>query len=181
MKLPALDFPKRPSTPWNLFYMEHLAKVKAAGKQIVPTAETAAASLIWKELSPSQKQVYDETYRANFENYKKLISARLQELTPAEFKLENTRRQALRAAGKRSLPALKDPNAPKRPLSSFFSFAKDQRDAGKFSDLAQKDQARAFAKAWKELSEEQRRRYEEQTRAALEVFKQDKARYESGV
>jgi len=49
--------PKRPSTPWNLFFMDHLEKVRAEGRAVVPTVEGAAASALWKELSPEQKQV----------------------------------------------------------------------------------------------------------------------------
>lgn len=55
--------PKRPSTPWNLFFMDHLEKVRAEGRAVVPTVEGAAASALWKELSPEQKQVnYSRAY-----------------------------------------------------------------------------------------------------------------------
>lgn len=37
--------------------MDHLEKVRAEGRAVVPTVEGAAASALWKELSPEQKQV----------------------------------------------------------------------------------------------------------------------------
>ncbi|KAF8918033.1 hypothetical protein EDD21DRAFT_393533 [Dissophora ornata] len=178
-KIAPLPMPKRPSTPWNLFFMEHLDKVKASGEPIVPTVETANASVLWKQLAEDQKKVYEDKYRASFEIFKKQVSDRLQELTPAEFKQENARRSALRAAGKKNLPSLKDPNAPKRPLSSFFRFAQDQRKAGKFSDLPLKDQVRSFAAAWKSISPSEKTRYDELSRVALDQYKADKARYEA--
>ncbi|KAF9400682.1 hypothetical protein BGZ94_005406, partial [Podila epigama] len=33
-KIPALDMPKRPSTPWNLFFMDHLEKVRAENRPV---------------------------------------------------------------------------------------------------------------------------------------------------
>lgn len=49
--------PKRPSTAWGLFFVEHLDKVRASGKAVVPTVETVVASAQWKQLSDAQKQV----------------------------------------------------------------------------------------------------------------------------
>jgi hypothetical protein len=49
--------PKRPSTAWGLFFVEHLDKVRASGKPVVPTTETVIASAQWKQLSDAQKQV----------------------------------------------------------------------------------------------------------------------------
>lgn len=133
--------------------MEHLDKVKASGRAIVPIQETPKAATAWKALSESEKKVYTDTYQRNLAAYHKQIESRLQELTPAEYKLENSRRQALRAAGKKGLPSLKDPNAPKRPLSSFFRFAQDQRAAGKHADLDVSERAKAYAAEWVSASQ----------------------------
>ncbi|KAF9932131.1 exp1-like protein [Modicella reniformis] len=172
-----IELPKRPLTAWGLFFMDHLDKVKASGKSIVPTEETTNASVHWKQLSSSQKQPYEEKYKINFENYKKNLNQRLLELTPAEFKLENARRRALLAAGKKRQAPLKDPSAPKRPLSSFFRFAHDVRQSGKYSQLPLEDQARAFAAAWANVSEREKGRYQELSRAAIEKYKVEKATY----
>ncbi|KAG0274712.1 exp1-like protein [Linnemannia exigua] len=179
-KVEAISMPKRPSTAWGLFFVEHLDKVRASGKAIIPTAETTVASAQWKQLSEAQKQVYKDKYQANLAEFKKNTSKRLEELTPEEFRIENARRQALRAAGKRGLPSLKDPNAPKRPLSSFFRYAQDQRDAGKVSSLPIKDQAKALAESWKRISEQEKARYVELSREATEAYKVKRAAYLEG-
>ncbi|KAF9125997.1 exp1-like protein [Linnemannia schmuckeri] len=160
-KVEALSMPKRPSTAWGLFFVEHLDKVRASGKAVVPTTETVIASAQWKQLSDAQKQVYKDKYNANLIEFKKNTSKRLEELTPEEFKIENARRQALRAAGKRGLPSLKDPNAPKRPLSSFFRYAQDQRTTGN----------------WSKAPEHEKSRYTELAREANEKYKAERAAY----
>ena len=123
--------------------------------------------------------MYTDKYKTSREAYEKQISARLQELTPAEFKLENSRRQALRALGKKGLPSLKDPNAPKRPLSSYFLYANEQRTSGKFAHLPIQEQAKAFAQAWKEVPELEKTRLTEKFKVAQEAYKNEKAAYES--
>ncbi|KAK3805693.1 MAG: hypothetical protein JOS17DRAFT_768347 [Linnemannia elongata] len=176
-KVEALSMPKRPSTAWGLFFVEHLDKVRASGKAVVPTTETVVASAQWKQLSDAQKQVYKDKYNANLVEFKKNTSKRLEELTPEEFKIENARRQALRAAGKRGLPSLKDPNAPKRPLSSFFRYAQDQRKEGKFASLPIKEQAKAIAESWSKAPEHEKSRYTELAREANEKYKAERAAY----
>ncbi|KAG9070546.1 exp1-like protein [Linnemannia hyalina] len=176
-KVEALSMPKRPSTAWGLFFVEHLDKVRASGKAVIPTTETVVASAQWKQLSDAQKQVYKDKYSANLVEFKKNTSKRLEELTPEEFKIENARRQALRAAGKRGLPSLKDPNAPKRPLSSFFSYAQDQRKEGNFTNLPIKEQAKAIAESWSKAPELEKSRYSELAREANEKYKAERAAY----
>ncbi|KAF9315348.1 exp1-like protein [Podila horticola] len=180
VKITPIVLPKRPSTAWNLFFMEHLDKVKASGRAIVPIQETPKAATAWKALSESEKKVYTDTYQRNLAAYHKQIESRLQELTPAEYKLENSRRQALRAAGKKGLPSLKDPNAPKRPLSSFFRFAQDQRAAGKHADLDVSERAKAYAAEWVSASQSTKDRYVEDARKAQAEYQTKKAAYEAG-
>ncbi|KAG0055927.1 exp1-like protein [Gryganskiella cystojenkinii] len=176
-KIPAVDLPKRPSTSWALFFVEHLEKVRASGKPVIPTTEGTVAAAIWKNLTPVQKQVYTDRYKTSRAAYEKQISSRLQELTPAEFELENSRRRALKAAGKKGMKLLRDPNAPKRPLSSYFLFAQEQRESGKFADLPIKEQAVAMANAWKEISEREKSRFADQSKINLEAYKAQKVAY----
>ncbi|KAF9998948.1 exp1-like protein [Entomortierella chlamydospora] len=178
-KIPAVAMPKRPGTSWNMFFREHMEKVKLSGKPVVPTVEGAIAAELWKNLSPADKQVYTDRYKANFEAFKKETKERLQELTPAEYKLENQRRQALREAGKKGVPTLKDPNAPKRPLSNFFLYAKDLRASGKYAHMSLKEQSKAFADAWASLPEEEKAKYTEKNKIAMEAYKIEKAAYDA--
>ncbi|KAF9105487.1 exp1-like protein [Mortierella sp. AM989] len=178
-KIEPVDIPKRPGTAWSMFYTDHLNDIKAAGKPVLPLTETGNAAAIWKQLSPSEKKVYEDRHQARLAEYRKQMDQRLQEMTPIEFKLENSRRQALRAAGKSHLPSLKDPNAPKRPLSSYFLFSQEQRQSGKFDTLSVQEQAKAFAAEWKNLPASEKAQYTAIWRASSEAYKAAKADYEA--
>ncbi|KAG0235423.1 high mobility group box domain-containing protein [Mortierella sp. GBAus27b] len=178
-KKAALDMPKRPGTSWNMFFREHMEKVKASGKPVVPTVEGAIAAEKWKNLSAEERKVYQDKYKVDFEKFKTETKSRLQQMTPAEYKQENERRQALRESGKKGLPALKDPNAPKRPLSNFFLYAKDLRESGKYSHLSLKEQSKAFAEAWSSLPDNEKAVYTEKNRVAMEAYKLEKAAYDA--
>ena len=58
---------------------------------------------------------------------------------------------------------MKDPNAPKRPLSAFFVFSADRRAAIKEEqpELAVKDIARALGAEWSELSDDDKKPYQD--------------------
>ncbi|KAG0247614.1 exp1-like protein [Mortierella polycephala] len=178
-KVDAISMPKRPNTAWTLFYVDHLDKVRATGRKIVPTEETVAASAIWKQLPDAQKKVYEDKHQAEMAEFKAQTEMRLQELTPEQFKIENTRRQALRAAGKKNLPALRDPNAPKRPLTSYFRYIQDLRKTGKYADLPLREQAPAMANDWKNVPQAEKDRYTELSRVANEEYAKVKAAYEA--
>ncbi|KAF9187185.1 exp1-like protein [Haplosporangium sp. Z 767] len=178
-RIPAVPMPKRPGTSWNMFFREHMERVKASGKPVVPTVEGAIAAELWKNLSAEEKQVYQDKYKANFEAFKQQTKDRLHEMTPAEYKQENQRRAALRESGKKGLPSLKDPNAPKRPLSNFFLYAKDLRESGKYSHLSLKEQSKAFAEAWSTLADAEKAKYTEKNRIAMEAYKIEKAAYDA--
>jgi hypothetical protein len=40
-----------------MFFREHMEKVKASGKPVVPTVEGAIAAEKWKNLSPEERKV----------------------------------------------------------------------------------------------------------------------------
>jgi hypothetical protein len=98
-------------------------------------------------------------------------------MTPAEYKQENDRRRALREAGRKGFPPLKDPNAPKRPLSNFFLFARDLRLSRNYAHLTLKEQSKAFADAWAVLPEDKKSVYSEKNRVEMEIYKSEMAAY----
>jgi hypothetical protein len=68
---------------------------------------------------------------------------------------------------------VKDPNAPKRNLTSYFCFLREQRPlvVNDNPDLAAKDVVKELAKMWKELDEEEKNKY-------VKLAAIDKKRYE---
>eukprot|EP01113_Clastostelium_recurvatum_P042959 TRINITY_DN702_c0_g1_i2.p1 TRINITY_DN702_c0_g1~~TRINITY_DN702_c0_g1_i2.p1 ORF type:complete len:192 (-),score=66.33 TRINITY_DN702_c0_g1_i2:95-604(-) len=75
---------------------------------------------------------------------------------------------------KKKVKKVKDPNAPKRGLSAFFYYSKEQRDSVRKDNPGSKvgDIAKILGHQWKELTADEKRPYE--VSAAT-----DKARYES--
>eukprot|EP01114_Cavostelium_apophysatum_P018063 TRINITY_DN5507_c2_g1_i1.p1 TRINITY_DN5507_c2_g1~~TRINITY_DN5507_c2_g1_i1.p1 ORF type:complete len:159 (-),score=79.80 TRINITY_DN5507_c2_g1_i1:102-578(-) len=76
----------------------------------------------------------------------------------------------------------KDPNAPKRPPSSYLFFCSDKRaevkeELGAEAKLT--DVTRALAEKWKETSTEEKKKYEDQAKAAKEKYQEDLKAYEA--
>ncbi|PIL36625.1 transcription factor [Ganoderma sinense ZZ0214-1] len=84
--------------------------------------------------------------------------------------------------GKRRVKKPKDPNAPKRPASSYLLFQNDIR-----SELKQKnpgmrnaDLLNAISKLWSEMPQSQKDAYENRNKELKDQWRADKAVYESG-
>jgi len=68
---------------------------------------------------------------------------------------------------------LKDPNAPKKPLSGYLLFAKDVRKENPETKMATK----AIAEMWKELDEGKKAKYNKKSKKASEAYKAQIAEY----
>jgi hypothetical protein len=99
-------------------------------------------SQAWKELSHDEREVFEDMARRDKARY---------EVEKATY------------AGPWKVPAKqrsqKDPNAPKRPMSAFLSFANTKRTQVKAEnpDVANADISRIFAQMWKDESDEERK------------------------
>ncbi|KAI0706943.1 HMG-box, partial [Cerioporus squamosus] len=86
------------------------------------------------------------------------------------------------ADGKRKVKKIKDPNAPKRPPSSYLLFQNEVRSELKAQNpgLRNNELLGAIAKKWSEMPQEQKDEYERRNRAAKDKWLAQKAVYESG-
>ncbi|CAF1575773.1 unnamed protein product [Rotaria magnacalcarata] len=73
----------------------------------------------------------------------------------------------------------KDPNAPKRPLSTFFLFSQDERPKIKKDNpsLSVADVAKLIGERWRSITEDKKRHYEERARAEKERYDKAVAEY----
>ena len=84
-------------------------------------------------------------------------------LSPADIKRENAFRTAQRRAGRSRKANLKDPNAPKKPLSAYFMFlawirSDEFRIREVFGDEKETTgQSVLAAQKWREMTDEERR------------------------
>lgn len=75
--------------------------------------------------------------------------------------------------------AQKDPNAPKRPLSTFFLFSQDERPKIKKDNpsLSVADIAKMIGERWRGIGEDKKRHYEERARQEKERYEREIATY----
>jgi hypothetical protein len=105
-------------------------------------------------------------------------NAYMSSLTPEDIKRENMFRAAQRKAGKSRRGNIKDPNAPKKPLSAYFMFLQRIRSdpvlvKGVFGDETETTkQSVLAAEKWRSMTDDERKPF-------LAQAEQEKLEYES--
>ena len=76
----------------------------------------------------------------------------------------------------------KDPNAPKRPLNSYFLFQRDHRLLLKSTqpDLPFSEMSRLINEAWDKMSTEDHSKYENEAKTLLEAYNKENKAYKEG-
>ena len=91
------------------------------------------------------------------------LSAYMRTLTPDDIKRENAFRAAQRKAGKSRKSNIKDPNAPKKPLSAYFMFLQRIRASPQlvqeiFGDESETTKQSVLAAAkWRSMTDDERK------------------------
>ncbi|CAE6395365.1 unnamed protein product [Rhizoctonia solani] len=119
-----LNPPKQAPSTWQIFFTEYLQSYKATNPERKLNVSQAAkdGGAAYKALSPQQKEIYKRKARLAKQEYDRELAAWQRMLTPEDIRVENAFRSAQRRAGKSRRSNLKDPNAPKKPLSAYFMF-----------------------------------------------------------
>lgn len=167
--------PRQAQSAWQLFFADELNKAKAAAAQgnspggtphhaklnvaqIAKDAGTAYAAL-----DGERKKYYAQKVQESKEQYARERKIWEATLTPEDIKIENVFRAQQRKDGKSRKGNLKDPNAPKKPLSAYFLFLKGIREN---DDLRAKvwaeetettKQSVLAAERWRSLSDDEKR------------------------
>eukprot|EP00483_Globobulimina_turgida_P000238 UN00238 len=78
-------------------------------------------------------------------------------------------------------PKPKQNGAPKRPMSAYFLFAADEREAVKEAnpDLSMAEISKVLGADWAKLSKREKKRYTDESTAKMEVYKEERADYEA--
>jgi high mobility group protein B1 len=84
--------------------------------------------------------------------------------------------------GAKRAKKVKDPNAPKRPMSAYFYFMADKRDSVRAEQpgLGVADTAKVMGRMWAEMGPGEKLRYEGKSEAAKARYQEEKAAYEAG-
>ncbi|NXY78109.1 TFAM factor, partial [Glareola pratincola] len=126
----------------------------------------------WKELPASQKQVYEDARKADWQKYSEQLAVYKAQLTPAQaaaLKEERRKQLAKRRLfrAKREMTVL---GKPKRPRSSFNIFVSENFQESEGGTAVAK--LKHLFDAWQKLSNSQKQPY-------LQLAEDDKVRYEN--
>ncbi|WRT63304.1 uncharacterized protein IL334_000209 [Kwoniella shivajii] len=182
--------PRQAQSAWQLFFTDELNKAKAAAAQgnspggtphhaKLNVAQIAKdAGVAYATLDEEQKKLYAQKVQESKELHAKELAAWQATLTPEDIKAENAFRAQQRKEGKSRKGNLKDPNAPKKPLSAYFLFLKGIRENddiratvwGEESETTK--QSVLAAEKWRSLSDDEKKPY-------LQQAEHDKQEYEA--
>ncbi|KAL1739161.1 EXP1-like protein [Schizophyllum fasciatum] len=171
--------PKLAPSAWQLYFTDWIQKQQASSTRKLNVAQAAKeAGQDYAALSAAEKEPYKARSEALKAQREKELDSYLRKLTPDDIKRENAFRTAQRKAGKSRKGNLRDPNAPKKPLSAYFMFLShirsnphlvkeifgDEQETTRQSSLA--------AQYWREMTDEGRRPF-------LAQAEKDKLEYEA--
>ncbi|KAF8272118.1 hypothetical protein EI94DRAFT_1865433 [Lactarius quietus] len=171
--------PKLAPSAWQLYFTDWIQRHQASSTRKLNVAQAAKeAGVEYARLGPQEKEPYKRRSLAMKEIRERELHAYMSSLTPEDIKRENTFRAAQRKAGKSRRGNIKDPNAPKKPLSAYFMFLQrirsdpvlvkevfgDETETTKQSVLA--------AEKWRSMTDEERKPF-------LAQAEQEKLEYES--
>merc|ERR1712154_170458 len=189
------SMPKRNQSSYFLFSNERRVQLKAANtdKKLTELSKIIAAE--WKTKTADEKKVYADKSAANKVDYLRRMEEYKKTSEYAEYmaamdawkkqKKEFDRMEKMDVDSedeplKVSLPRKpKDEKCPKRPLTSYFLYAKDVRAATKeeYPNKPITEIAKEISKKWKLLTEEEKRPFEDESKALKEQYKKDMEDY----
>jgi len=190
------SMPKRPMSSYFLFAnaRRESMKVEHPDKKLTELAKLIGAE--WKTISAEDKKAYEDKvvvakkeYEQKMEEYKKTEEYTTYQQALADWKADTKKWKKADEMDvdsddeplKVSMPRKpKDEKCPKRPLTSYFLYAKDVRAATKEEnpDMAITEIAKEISKKWKLLTEEEKKPFNDEAAALKEKYKKDVEEYE---
>ncbi|KAG6817875.1 hypothetical protein H0H87_001707 [Tephrocybe sp. NHM501043] len=171
--------PKLAPSAWQLYFTDWIQKQQAYGTRKLNVAQAAKeAGQEYACLTNEEKEPYKRRSQAAKEARERELAAYMRTLTPDDIKRENAFRAAQRKAGKSRKSNIKDPNAPKKPLSAYFMFlqrirANPQYVRDIFGDETETTKQSVLAAArWRSMTDAERQPF-------LAQAEQEKMEYEA--
>ena len=170
-----LNPPRQAQSAWQLFFADELNKAKEAAAQgnspggTVLHAKLNVAQIAkdagnaYANLDEEQKIYYAKKVQESKEQYARELAVWRATLTPEDIRAENAFRAQQRKEGKSRKGNIKDPNAPKKPLSAYFLFLKDIRENDALREKVWGNESETTkqsvlaAERWRGLSDDEKR------------------------
>ena len=179
--------PKQSPSAWQIFFTEELQKIKAEspGERLNVAHVAKDAGQRYAALPEEERQKYQERSQEAKEGWEKEMAEWRAKLTPEDIKQENMYRSAQRKLGKSRRGNLKDPNAPKKPLSAYFLFLRTIRTDPELSkqilegEQETTRQSVLAAAKWRSLSEAEKQPFLERADKDKAIYEKQRREYEA--
>ncbi|KAJ4770113.1 high mobility group [Rhynchospora pubera] len=194
--------PKQPMSAFFIFSNERRATLLAKNKNVVEVAKITGEE--WKAMSEKKKAPYEEIARKQKEEYKqqmeiynqkklketaalekeeeeqkKLLRQEALQLLKKKEKTENIIKKTKENRQKKKQKEESDPNKPKKPASSFILFSKETRKQlqEERPDTANSTINALITVKWKELSEEEKQKWNAKAAEGMAEYKKEMEEY----
>ncbi|KAJ8086926.1 hypothetical protein AAF712_005391 [Marasmius tenuissimus] len=179
--------PKLAPSAWQLYFTDWIQRQQALNTRKLNVAQAAKeAGQEYASLSSEEKEPYKQRSQAMKEAREKEHAAYMRTLTPDDIKRENAFRAAQRKAGKSRKSNIKDPNAPKKPLSAYFMFLQRIRSDPRmvqevFGDETETTKQSVLAAAkWRSMTDDERKPFLAQAEHEKMEYETARRLYEEG-
>lgn len=154
------DAPKRFKSSFIFFSMAKHKEIKerlASGSDIKVTNITSMVSEAWRTLEPSERQKFEEMSREDKERY----DIEKQNYVPPPGMALTSKRK-------------RDPDAPKRPMSAYLSYANKLRGKVKSEnpDCSNGEISKILSNMWKGMSDDQRKEYKDNEQMLWDIYRE---------
>ncbi|WFD22474.1 hypothetical protein MEQU1_001146 [Malassezia equina] len=181
--------PKQYPSAWQMYFNEELQRIKAE----TPTARLNVAVLAkeagqrYAKMSDEKKKEYIQRSNDAKEKYERDLAIWQSTLTPEDIRQENLFRSAQRRLGKSRRGNMRDPNAPKKPLTAYFLYLKSLRaDTVSLKEILQGEhettkQSVLAAARWRTLSDKEKQPFIDQAKQQKLEYERRRREYEQGM
>ncbi|XP_042816843.1 transcription factor A, mitochondrial isoform X2 [Panthera tigris] len=164
------SYPKKPLTSYVRFSKEQLPIFKAQNPDAKNSELIRKIAQLWRELPDSEKKIYEDAYRADWQAYKEEINRIQEQLTPSQIvslekEIQQKRLKKKALIKKRELTML---GKPKRPRSAYNIYIAERFQEHK--DGTSQVKLKTINENWKNLSSSQKQVY-------IQLANDDKIRY----
>ncbi|KAJ7284075.1 putative HMG1 protein [Mycena rebaudengoi] len=179
--------PKLAPSAWQLYFTDWIQRQQASSSRKLNVAQAAKeAGQEYALLSEEEKEPYKRRSQAAKDIRERELNAYMHALSPEDIKRENLFRAAQRKAGKSRKSNIKDPNAPKKPLSAYFMFLQRIRanpDLVRdiFGDETETTKQSVLAAAkWRSMTDDERKPFLAQAEQEKMEYEAARRLYEDG-